>query len=132
MLSTGHVAELHKELEHASRTGRTDLGSDSLWAIKSCRNPAPLPNESLQANSTESGRSACGYRDEEPIDGDMVMSSPGESDIDDDNFCDISANFIAEAADLSNYHSMLPSFEDVLAQEESLLSSDELDDRSFH
>jgi hypothetical protein len=59
------------------------------------------------------------------------MSSPGESDIDDDDFYDISANFIAEAADLSHYHSLLPSFEDVLAQEESLLSSDGLDHIAF-
>jgi len=33
------------------------------------------------------------------------MSSPGESDIDDDDFCDISANFIAKAAELSHYQS---------------------------
>jgi hypothetical protein len=44
LISTRHVAELHQELDHASRTGREDLG---LWAIKSCRSPAPLPNESL-------------------------------------------------------------------------------------
>jgi hypothetical protein len=43
----------------------------------------------------------CGYDDEECIDEDTVMSSPGESDIDDDDLCDISPNFIAEAADLS-------------------------------
>jgi hypothetical protein len=96
--------ELHQELDHASPTGREDLSSDGPWAIKSCRDPALLLNESLQAaaNSTENGRSACGYGDEESIDGDTVMSSPDESDIDDDDFCDISSNFIAEAADLSH------------------------------
>ena len=84
LISTGHVAELQQALDHASRTGREDLGSDGPWAIKSCYGPAFLPNESLQtaANSTEYGRSACGYRDEESIDGETVMSSQSESDID--------------------------------------------------
>lgn len=56
------------------------------------------------------------------------MSSPGESDIEDDDLCDISLNFIAKAANLSYYYSPLLSFEDILAQEESLLPDDGLDD----
>ena len=44
----------------------------------------------------------------------VVMSSPGESDIDDD-LCDISPNFIAKAVDLSYHHSLLLSFEDIFA-----------------
>jgi hypothetical protein len=129
LISTGHVAELHQELDHASRTGREDLSSGGQWAVESCCDPALLLNESLQTatNSTENDRSACGYDDEESIDGDTVMSSPGESDIDDD-LCDISPNFIAEAADLSHHHSPLLSFEDIFAQEESLLPDDGLDD----
>lgn len=56
------------------------------------------------------------------------MSSPGESDIEDDDLCDISLNFITEVADLSHHHSPPLSFEDMLAQEESLLPNDGLDD----
>ena len=56
------------------------------------------------------------------------MLSPGESDIDDHDLCDIPPNFIAEAADLSHHCSPLLSFEDILAQEELLLSFDGLDD----
>jgi len=63
-----------------------------------------------------------GYDNEESIDRDTVMLSPGESDIDDDDLCDISSNFIAEAADLSHHRSPLPSLEDVLAQEERTTS----------
>jgi hypothetical protein len=55
------------------------------------------------------------------------MSSPGESDIEDDDLYDISPNFITKAADLSYHHSPLLSFEDILAQEESLLPDDGLD-----
>jgi hypothetical protein len=108
LISTGHVAELHQELDHASRTGREDLrSSDGHWAVGSCRDPA------LQtaANSTENDRLACGYDDDESIDGDTVMSSPVESDIDDDDLCDISPSFTAEVADLSRHRSPLPSFE---------------------
>ena len=43
------------------------------------------------------------------------MSSSGESDIEDDDLCDISLNFIAKSADLSHYYSPLLSFEDILA-----------------
>jgi hypothetical protein len=130
LISTGHVAELHQELGHASRTGREDLSSGGQWAVESCYDPALLSNKSLQtaANSTENNRSACGYDDEESIDEDTVMSSSGESDIEDDDLCDISPNFIAEAADLSHHHTPLLSFEDILAQEESLLPDDGLDD----
>jgi hypothetical protein len=56
------------------------------------------------------------------------MSSLGESDIDDDDLCDVSPNFIARAVDLLHYYSPLLSFEDILAQEESLLPDDGLDD----
>ena len=56
------------------------------------------------------------------------MSSSGESDIEDNDLCDISPNFIVEAADLSHHHSPLLSFEDIFAQKESLLPDDGLDD----
>ena len=130
LISTGHVAELHQELDHASRTGREDLSSGGQWAVESCRDPALLSNELLQTtdNSTENDRSVCGYDDEESIDGDTVMSSPSESDIEDDYLCDISPNFIATAADLSHHRSPLLTFEDILAQEESSLPDDGLDD----
>jgi hypothetical protein len=131
LISARHVAELRQELDHASQTGREDLrSSDGNWAVGSCRDPALLLNKSLQtaANSTENDGLACGYDNDESINGHTVMSSPVESDIDDDDLCDISPSFIAKVADLSHHRSPLPSFEDVLAQEESLLSSDELDD----
>ncbi|KAF4630623.1 hypothetical protein G7Y89_g7516 [Cudoniella acicularis] len=102
LISAGHVSELHQELDHASWTGREDLSSD------------------------ENNRLACGYDDEE--DGDTVMSSPGESEFDDNNVCDIPSNLIAEAAALPHYYSPLQSFEDIFAQEESLPSFDGIDD----
>jgi hypothetical protein len=43
------------------------------------------------------------------------------SDIEGDGLCDISPNFIVKAANLLYYHSPLLRFEDILAQEESLL-----------
>jgi hypothetical protein len=43
------------------------------------------------------------------------MSSPGESNIEDDDLCDILPNFITEAVDLLYYRSPLLSFEDILA-----------------
>ena len=54
LISTGHVVELHQELDHASRTGREDLSSGGQWAVESCCDPALLLNESLQTatNST--------------------------------------------------------------------------------
>ncbi|PMD52991.1 uncharacterized protein K444DRAFT_635907 [Hyaloscypha bicolor E] len=91
LISTGYVIELYQELDHASRTSRKD------------------------PSSGENNRSACGYDNEESINGDMVILSPGESDIEDVDLCDISPNFIAEAADLSHHHSPLLSFEDILA-----------------
>jgi len=41
------------------------------------------------------------------------MSSPGKSDIDDDNVCDTLPNLTAKAADLPHHRNLLPSFEDV-------------------
>jgi hypothetical protein len=43
------------------------------------------------------------------------MLNLGESDIEDDNLYDISLNFIAKAANLSHYYSLLLSFKDILA-----------------
>lgn len=130
LITAGHVAELHQELDHASRTGPEDLSSSSQWAIESCHNPAPISNLHTSANITENGRSACGYDNEKSFDGDTVMSSQGDSDIDDDDdlIYDISPNFIAEAADLIHHRSPPLSFEDVLAQEESLLPDNGRDD----
>jgi len=70
----------------------------------------------------------------------MAMSSLSESetdndDDDNDDSCDVSSNLIDEAADLSLFRckSPLPNFEDILAEEESLLSYDvtNLSDRSL-
>jgi hypothetical protein len=137
LISTGHVAELHQELDHASRTGCEDINGQ--WAIESVHVPALLSKELLQAatNSTDNDRLAWDNGDEESIERDTVMSTPGESEIndvddddddDDDDICDIPSNFIAEAAALPPYHSQPQSFEDIFAQEESLLSCDGLDD----
>ena len=128
LISTGHVADLRQELDYTSQTGRKDLSSDGQRAVESCRDPALLLNKSLQtANNAENNRSVCGYDNEESIDGDTVVLSSGESESDDsDDLCDISSNFIAEAADLSHHRNPLPNFEDILAQEESLLVGDGL------
>jgi len=128
LISTGHVAELYQELDSASRTGREDPTFGSQWAVESCRDPALLSNKSLQtaANSTENDRSVCGYSDGESTDEDTVMSSPSESDID-DNVCDVPSSLITEAVALSHYRSPLQSFEDIFAQQESLLPDDGLD-----
>jgi hypothetical protein len=56
------------------------------------------------------------------------MLSPGESDIKNDDLCDILPNFIIEAADLLHHYSPLLIFEDIFAQEESVLLDDGLDD----
>jgi hypothetical protein len=126
LISSGHVPKLHLELDHASRTGREDLSSGGQSAIESCSDPALLSKESLQAaaNSTDNNRSACGYDDEESMDGDKVMSS----DIEDDGLCDILPSFIAKAANLLHHHTPLLSFKGILAQEESLLPDAGLDD----
>jgi hypothetical protein len=47
LISSGHVAELYQELDHASRTGREDLSSGGQWIVKSCCDPALLLNELL-------------------------------------------------------------------------------------
>ena len=46
LISTGHVAELYQELDHASGTGREDLSSGGQW-VESCCDPALLSNVSL-------------------------------------------------------------------------------------
>jgi hypothetical protein len=55
------------------------------------------------------------------------MLSLGKSDIKDNNLCNILLNFVAKAIDLLHYHSPLLSFEDIRAQEESLLPDNRLD-----
>jgi hypothetical protein len=57
----------------------------------------------------------------------LMLLSPGESDIDDNNLCDIPSNLILEAAAPSHHRNRPQSFEDILAQEESLLSDDGLE-----
>jgi len=42
LISTGHVAELHQELDHASRTGREDPSSGGQWVVESCCDPAAI------------------------------------------------------------------------------------------
>jgi hypothetical protein len=44
-----------------------------------------------------------GYNNKESIDRDIVISRPGESDIDNDDLCDVLLNFIAKVADLLHY-----------------------------
>jgi hypothetical protein len=85
-------------------------------------------NKLLQTttNSTENNRSTCGYN-KESINRDTVISSPGKSDTNDDNLYNISSNFITKAVDLLYYCKLLPDFKDILAQEELLLLSYELD-----
>jgi hypothetical protein len=56
----------------------------------------------------------CGYNNEVSINRDIVILSLGESNIEDDDLCDILPNFIAKAADLLHYHSPLLNFEDIL------------------
>jgi hypothetical protein len=47
LISTGHVAELYQELDHASQTGREDPSSSGQWAVESCCDPALLLNKLL-------------------------------------------------------------------------------------
>jgi len=129
LISTGHVAELYQELDYASQTGREDLNSNNHWAIESYYNSALFSNKLLQitTNSTENNKSIYRYN-KKSINGDTIISSLGESNIDDDNLCNILSNFIAEAADLLYHRNPLPNFENIFAQEELFLSSDGLDD----
>jgi hypothetical protein len=118
-------------LDSASRTGCEDAGSCGQLTVGSYRNPPLILNESLEAaaNITENSKLIC-YDDEE--DGDTAMSSLSESEIDDDDddddIRDVPSYLIGEAADLSPFRckSPLQSFEDVLAEEESLLSYDDM------
>ncbi len=125
LVSSGRVAELHQELDSASRTGREDSRPCGQLTVGSCHDPPLISDESLEAaaNIAENNKFIC-YDDEE--DRDTAMPSPAESEIDDDDIRDVSSNLIDEAADLSPfcYKSPLQSFEDVLAEEESLLSYD--------
>ena len=123
LVSSGRVAELHQELDSASRTGREVTGPFS-----QCRDPSLILNESLEAaaNIAENNKLIC-YDDKE--DGDTAMSSLSESEIDDDDdIRDVPSYLIGEAADLSPFRckSPLQSFEDILAEEESLLSYDDI------
>lgn len=34
LISSGHDAELYQELDHASRTGREDPGTDGQWVVE--------------------------------------------------------------------------------------------------
>ena len=54
------------------------------------------------------------------------MPSPAESEIDDDDIRDVLSNLIDKATDLLSllYKSLLPSFNNVFVEEESLLSYD--------
>jgi hypothetical protein len=95
--------------------------------VGSCRDPPFILNKSLEvaANIVENNKLIC-YDDEE--DGDTAMSSLSESEIDDDDIRDVPSYLIGEAADLSPFRckSPLQSFEDVLAEEESLLLYDDM------
>jgi hypothetical protein len=95
LVSSGRVAELHQELDSASRTGREDSRPCGQLTVGSWHNPPPISNESLEAgaNFSENEESIC-YNDAE--DGDTAMSSLSESEIDDDDndLHDISPNLI--------------------------------------
>jgi hypothetical protein len=134
LISSGHVAELHQELDHASRTGSEDPSSDSYYSAISSHDQASLPNELLPiaTNRFRDDRLACGYGDKASADADTVMLSPCESENDDDDqhhdICDATYDLITESADLTHCHSPPRDFEEAFAQQEISLPYDGLDD----
>jgi hypothetical protein len=127
LVSSRRVVELHQELDSASRTSCEDIGPCGQLTVGSCRDPPFILNKSLEvaANIVENNKLIC-YDNEE--DGDTAMSSLSESEIDDDDIRDVPSYLIGEAADLLPFRckSSLQSFEDVLAEEESLLLYDDI------
>ena len=130
LISTGHAAELRQALNSASRTGQGDVARDlpsrsvNNCHEESCQGPALSDESQPGANNSENNRSISSFDSE----GDDGMSSPDESDIDDNiyNDLDVPSYIIDEATDLSQYgHGNAPrSFEEILAQERSLLRCD--------
>ena len=55
-----------------------------------------------------------GYNNKESINRDIVILSPGKSNIN-NNLCNILPNFITKAIDLLYYQSLLLSFKDIFA-----------------
>jgi hypothetical protein len=47
LVSSGRVAELHQELDTASKTGREDAGPCGQLIVGSCRDPPLILNESV-------------------------------------------------------------------------------------
>jgi hypothetical protein len=131
LVSSRRVAELHQELDSASRTSREDSRPCGQLTVGLHHDPPHISDKSLEAaaNIAENNEFIC-YGDEE--DGDTAMPSLSKSEInndDDDDDNDIrnaSSNIIYEAADLSpfRYKSLLQSFEDVFAEEKLLLLYD--------
>ncbi|KAI9769849.1 MAG: hypothetical protein M1840_003843 [Geoglossum simile] len=128
LISSEYAAELHKELNTAGRTGREDAAGGQASSLayqrheESCRGPALSDESQSVANSAENNRSTIEFDIE---DEDTVMSSPDESEADDDIYNDLAipSYIIDEAADLSHHGHACPllSFEEILAREQSLL-----------
>jgi hypothetical protein len=127
LTSSGRIAELHRELDSASRTSREDLGPYDEFTVRSCRDLPIIPNESLEVATNIIQNSKLIYYDDDEV-RDTIMSSLSESEInnDDDDIRDVLSYLISEAGDLLpiRYKRPLQSFEDILAEEESLLSYD--------
>jgi hypothetical protein len=93
--------------------------------VGSCHDPLLISNKSLEAAANIVENNKLIYYDNEE-DGDTVMPSPAESEIDDNDIRDILSNLIDKATDLSPLlcKSLLLSFKDVFVEEESLLLYD--------
>ena len=121
LISAGHVAELYEALDSASGTGRAgatgDPPSDKCYE-EACHGPTLLYESQQNTNCAETNRSASNIDSED----EDAMSLDG-SEIDDIYDLDIPSSLIDDAADLSRYNhgDTPPSFEEVLAQERSLL-----------
>lgn len=108
LISTGHAAQLHRELDNACRTGSEEQVSDDQSAISypfltihqdasrsvyldyndSCRQPALLSinSQATTINIKEKGRSASVFDHDE--DRDIIMSSLDSSEDDDEIYRD--------------------------------------------
>lgn len=140
LISTGHLADLRRELNSACRTGyegpacenlaqpyylipiTQDLSkSESQRPVESCRDTLltdALPQTA--ANSAEHYRLASVDDDE---DGVTVMSFADESEVDEDiyNAFDVPSDIIDEAADLSQFRHPPQSSEGIFTRERTLL-----------
>ncbi|KAI9772985.1 MAG: hypothetical protein M1840_008867 [Geoglossum simile] len=128
LISSRYTAELHKELNTTSKTSYEDAAGGHASSLayqhheESCHELAPSDESQSVANSAENNRSTSEF---DIKDEDTVMSSPDESEADDDIYNALAILFyiIDEAADLSHHGHvcLLLSFEEILAREQSLL-----------